>query len=308
MARTLAAADIGSNTAHLLVAATDGHLVMRTDTYNEWIPLGETVTRLGQIPREQQTQLSQALREFRRMAAAKGAERLYVFATEGMRSAANHAEVRQRLSEETGIEVDIIPPEREAELSFLGTRLDAGIGGSGLVFEAGGGSLQVGAVRDGVLTDRESMPLGTGRLIAQFGLSNPCSQAAEALAERAIREALGRSSIQARTGVAVASGGVVRGLWRALHPDGEKRLHREELRYMQWSAARLTQDRIVSRFGVKPRRAGTLHPGAMIYAGLMDRFDLPEIAISEFGIREGAILEMAANRDLGQRLGAGGLK
>jgi exopolyphosphatase/pppGpp-phosphohydrolase len=40
----------------------------------------------------------------------------------------------------------------------------------------------------------------------------------------------------------------------------------------------------------------------------MDRFDLPEIAISEFGIREGAILEMAANRDLGQRLGAGGLK
>jgi len=50
--RVFAAADIGSNTAHLLVAATDGSLVMRIDNYNEWIPLGEVVTRVGSIPKE----------------------------------------------------------------------------------------------------------------------------------------------------------------------------------------------------------------------------------------------------------------
>ena len=99
--RVFAAADIGSNTAHLLVAATDGSLVMRIDNYNEWIPLGEVVTRVGSIPKEVTQDLVDACKSFKRLADAKGAEELYVFATEGMRMARNHETVLRKIQEES---------------------------------------------------------------------------------------------------------------------------------------------------------------------------------------------------------------
>jgi exopolyphosphatase / guanosine-5'-triphosphate,3'-diphosphate pyrophosphatase len=92
---------------------------------------------------------------------------------------------------------------------------------------------------------------------------------------------------------AVASGGVARGLWRALHPDGDKTLSMEEIEYMAWAAARLPIDRIITRFGVKTRRAGTMLAGALVYRALMRHFNFKEMIVSEFGIREGAVLKMA---------------
>ena len=97
MVRTFAAADIGSNTAHLLVGSTNGELVMRIDNLNEWIPLGEVVSRNGEIPKDIVEQLVLAMKEFRRVAENKKADALYVFATEGMRLARNHSDVLKKI-------------------------------------------------------------------------------------------------------------------------------------------------------------------------------------------------------------------
>jgi exopolyphosphatase/guanosine-5'-triphosphate,3'-diphosphate pyrophosphatase len=296
MTRTFAAADIGSNTAHLLIAATDGELVMRIDNFNEWIPLGETVAKLGEIPKETVGQLVAAVKEFRRMAAARGADSLYVFATEGMRAARNHDAVLKKIMVETGVRVDLIPPEREAELSLRGVMLDTRHYACDLLMEVGGGSAQVGTIVRGRLAEEESLPLGTGRIIAQSDLRNPCPDYAFEAAENYIHHVLEFSQLEVTAQRAVASGGVARGLWRALHPDSEKVLSREELEYIIWSTRRLPTDRIVARFGVKQKRAGTLLPGALVYRALMDRFGISQIVVSEFGIREGAVLEMAAGR------------
>ena len=37
-------------------------------------------------------------------------------------------------------------------------------------------------------------------------------------------------------------------------------------------------------------------PGSLVYLGLMEHFGIEECIVSEFGVREGAILEMAAGR------------
>lgn len=293
MTRIYAAADIGSNTAHLLVAASDGRLVMRVDNYNEWIPLGEVVTKRGEVPKEQAQQLVMSVKEFRRLAREKQAERLYIFATEGMRLARNHNKVIEKIRSETGIDVEIIPPAREAELSLRGVLLDTRHMNPDLLIEVGGGSVQIAQLDNGRIIDEESLPMGTGRVIAETGLTSPCPDLAYRAAENYIAEVLSRSKIVPKASVAVASGGVGRGLWRALHPDGQKVLALEEVDYIAWSTRRLAVDRISTRFGVKAKRAETLLPGALIYRALMHRFELGEILISEFGIREGAILEMA---------------
>jgi exopolyphosphatase / guanosine-5'-triphosphate,3'-diphosphate pyrophosphatase len=294
MIRTYAAADIGSNTAHLLVAATDGHLVMRIDNVNEWIPLGEVVARTSEIPKDLIEQLVMAMREFRRVAESKKADGMYVFATEGMRMARNHEAVLKRIAKETGIQVQIISPEREAELSFRGVQLDTRNIDASILFEVGGGSAQIAKIEHGEIIERCSLRLGTGRIIAETGLTNPCADYSLRAAEKYVRAQLKTCSIKNSGGMAVVSGGVGRGLWRALHPDGDKLLSRYEIEYLRKSVTNLPVDRIISRFNVKQRRAGTLLPGSIVYLELMNHFGIEEAVISEFGVREGAILEMAS--------------
>ena len=297
MARTLAAADIGSNTVHLLVAATDGELVTRLDNLSEWVGLGEVVARSGFISNERIEHLLQALKECRRVAQTRKAESLYVFATEAMRSAKNYEAVLQKIQIDTGIKVNVISPRREAELSLKGSQLDVEGASPEIFFEVGGGSAQIALIKKGKVSDHVSLPIGTGRVIAQSGLSNPCPKGTREAAEQYILETLSTADLpKEHARVAVASGGVARGLMRAIHPDGEKSVFREELDYIVWSTSRLSTDRIGSRFGVKQRRAQTLLPGAIVYRALMDKFQVSEITVSEFGVREGAILEMAKGK------------
>lgn len=296
MIRTFAAADIGSNTAHLLVAATDGELVMRVDNLNEWIPLGEVVARQGEIPKDIIEQLVLAMKEFRRVADSKKADSLYVFATEGMRMARNHDAVIKKILKETGVVVEIIAPARESELSLSGVQLDTRNIGATMLFEVGGGSAQIGVLDGMKFIERASLPLGTGRIIAESGIKNPCPAYALQAATKYVKDQLQKLPFTHAGGIAVVSGGVGRGLWRALHPDGDKLLHRFEIEYLLNAVSKLPLDRIGSRFNVKSKRAGTLLPGAIVYAALMDHFNLEEAVVSEFGVREGAILEMAAGK------------
>ena len=301
MARIIAAADIGSNTAHLLVAATDGDIVMRIDNLNEWIPLGELVARKGEIPRDYVDELVGVMKEFRLVAKSKRASKLYVFATEAMRTAKNHADVLKRIKTETGVDVDLITPQREAELSFIGVRLDTREIDPGLMFEVGGGSAQVAVVTSKEIVEEVSLPLGTGRIIAESGIKNPCPPETKQRARDYIEKKLQGCKLgSGGKSQAIVSGGVARGLWRALHPDGDKLLMREELEYLIWATERLSVERIIERFNVKPKRAGTLLPGALVYHALMEKFGLTEIMVSEFGVREGAVLEMALGRVKGQ--------
>ncbi len=293
MTRVLAAADIGSNTAHLLVAATDGSLVMRIDNYNEWIPLGEMVARHGEVPKEQSQQLVAAVKEFKRISKDNQVQSLYLFATEALRIASNRDQVIKKIFSETGIHVQIISPSLEAELSLLGIGLDTRNLRPDVLFEVGGGSVQIGRIEDGVLVEEESLPLGTGRLIAEAAIRYPCSEISLKMVRNYIEHTLSKGKLSFAPSIAVVSGGVARGLWRALHPDGEKVLALEEIEYLAWATAKLPRDRIVTRFNVKNRRAGTLLPGALVYWSLLQKFQLKEMMVSEFGIREGAILKMA---------------
>lgn len=296
MVRTFAAADIGSNTAHLLVAATDGELVMRVDNLNEWIPLGEVVTRYGEIPKDVMEMLTLAMKEFKRVATSKKVEGFYVFATEGTRLARNHQAVIDRIAKEAGVKVEVITPAQEAYLSFRGTQLDTRNLGAKILFEVGGGSAQVAIIDEDRIIEQVSLPLGTGRLIAETGLANPCPAYALKAADTYIKRKLADCKLKQTGSLAVISGGVGRGLWRALHPDGEKVIAKYEVEYLKRAVMNLSVDRISSRFSVKSKRASTMLPGTLVYLALMEHFGVEQAIVSEFGVREGAILEMAAGR------------
>lgn len=291
MPRILATADIGSNTIHLLVAEVEDGSVVKILDASEWIGLGEIVGRMRCIPAPAQEPLIRTLREYRKSAAENGAEKMYVFATEALRTATNGQEVVKRVGAAAGIKPDLITSKREAEFGFQGASIDVG-GSDFLLVDMGGGSAQFSRCSRKRVKDSASLPLGTGTLNAKLGLSSPCDYAHMKRMQRSIEDAIKELSVFDGAPMVAGCGGVVRGLWRALHPDGSRVLHLQEIEYLIWATQRLTVDEIVNRFQVKPKRAQTLLPGAILYKAILERSRHEEITVSRFGVREGAILEM----------------
>jgi len=293
MPRRFATADIGSNTVHLLVAEINGNQIKRLQNDSVWLSLGEVVSKNGFIPVEQATQLVDTLKRFRRDAEFHGAEQFYVFATEAMRVAKNHHLVLQRIRDEAGVQVDLIPAKREAELSFRGIHLDSKVDDHELMIEVGGGSAQIAEVKNGIIINQVSLKLGTGRLIALSSLNHPATSEQLTTLRSIIRQELDQVQPSLGCNFALASGGVARGLVRALHPDGDLSIQLFELDYILASCSELTTSKIVQRFNVKTKRAESIIPGAMVYSEILRHFDFQSVMVSEFGVREGAIMELA---------------
>jgi exopolyphosphatase/guanosine-5'-triphosphate,3'-diphosphate pyrophosphatase len=297
MPRVFAATDIGSNTVHLLVAQVGEGGMIRLRNESEWLSLGQIVVREGYIPESIARRLLATLKSFKSAATNARAAGFYVFATEAMRLAENHDELLARIRRQLGIEVDMISPRREAELSLRGVQLDSAAPGASVLVEVGGGSAQVARCRDdGTMTDEVSLPLGTGRLMVEAELTQPSDPGQQTRLARRIEEAFAVCSEWEPVSRLIGSGGVARGLWRALHPDGDRTLHRDELEYLRNATGRLDPETICTRFGVKVNRAHTLLPGSAVYLEALRVFGKGSMIVSEFGVREGAILEMANGR------------
>ncbi len=298
MTNVLAAADIGSNTAHLLVASYGPSGLGRLLNESEWLSLGQVVSHENRIPKELISRLTTTLKAFKSQSASLKADGIYVFATEAVRKAENHRDVLKIIKKETGLDVDIIEPKREAELGLKGALIDCHSDGRFVLAETGGGSVQVAVCEGADILSETSAPIGTGVLIDRALLHQPATTRQVGAAEALIGDALSAVPSDVDVKRLVASGGVARGLWRALHPDGDPTIHLEELKFMAWVAKRLNQTTIGKRYSVKAKRAATLLPGSLVYKALMEKFNLSEMTVSQFGVREGAILEMSQGKIL----------
>ncbi|MBL8059904.1 MAG: hypothetical protein JNK63_04210 [Chthonomonas sp.] len=293
MPRRFAAADIGSNTVHLLVGEiTNRGTIRRVVNVSEWLSLGEIVSKTGTIPSLDATKLFETLRRYKRIADDAGVERFYVFATEAMRVAENHDKLITEIRKEIGIKVDLITSSREAELSLLGIGLDTHVHDNTVLVEVGGGSAQVALCQGKNIVEQASLPIGTGRLIGEHGLRQPAPQDHLTALRSAVQPHWQQCAKPKQGGVIVASGGVARGIMRALHPDGERMIQFFELEYLMRSVAGLPIDEIVRRFRVKEKRAGSLLPGSVVFYEMLEHYQQKQFLVSEFGVREGAILEM----------------
>jgi len=297
MGRLIAAADVGSNTAHLLIGHLTNTGLKRLVNESEWLSLGEIVSREGRISDVKRKELIATVGRFRLLLDQYKVQEAAFFATEAMRRADNHDEILAEIKEKFNIKVEIISPRREAELSYLSTQMDcAGVEPTVLI-EAGGGSVQVAYCEFGTIQELISMPIGSGALRALSGLDQPASETSLAKVNEIIADACQAVAGFPTPKRLVACGGVSRGLWRALHPDGNQTLRVEELDFLVWDCSRLTTEVIVDRYDVKINRARTLLAGSLTLRYLMGMFGQGEVQVSRYGVREGAILEIANRQE-----------
>jgi exopolyphosphatase/guanosine-5'-triphosphate,3'-diphosphate pyrophosphatase len=139
-----AALDLGTNNCRLLVAARarDGFRII--DAYSRIVRLGEGLSQTGRLQPAAMQRAMEALKVCADRIHRRGATKLRAVATQACRSAENGAEFIARVTDETGLSLDIITPEEEASLSVAGcvNLLDWSTKAA-LVLDVGGGSSEL---------------------------------------------------------------------------------------------------------------------------------------------------------------------
>jgi exopolyphosphatase/guanosine-5'-triphosphate,3'-diphosphate pyrophosphatase len=171
----LAALDLGTNNCRLLVARPRGDGFDVLDSFSRIVRLGEGVAGSGRLTERAMARTIAALKVCARIMARHRVTRMRCVATEACRRAVNGVAFLSRVRRVTGIELEILPQEQEAELAMLGCLpLVDPAAEQVLLVDIGGGSTEVlwldRSLNDGGLLLRciASVPIGVVSLSEAF--------------------------------------------------------------------------------------------------------------------------------------------
>lgn len=303
MSMRLGVLDVGSNTVHLLVVdAHEGARPLPAFSHKADLRLADHLDDGDRLSKGGETLLRDFVDEALRIAEDKGVEDLVAFATSAVRDAANGEKVLERIRADKRIDIRALSGEEEARLTFLAVRRWFGwSSGRLLVVDIGGGSLEIASGIDEEPDVAFSLPLGAGRLTRdRFTADPPPPDEVRGLRRHVRAEIARRVGDVARYGPAdhaVATSKTFKQLARigGAAPSAEGPYQRRVLAgddLTEWAdklAAMPSAER-AELPGVSERRAPQLLAGAIVADAAMDLFELTELEVCPWALREGVIL------------------
>jgi len=315
----LSSIDVGSNTLRLLIAKFVGNRII--DVYSD-----RKITRLGsmidrtRILRPENIALSlQALREFSSVINRHGVRHVKTVATSALREAVNADTFIKRVWEETGIRIEVISGEIEAQLILKGILHAFSPAGvrtvhphTLFIMDIGGGSTEWIAYQGEDRYVMGSLPAGVIKLARECIRTDPLSETdikqltheihrILAPLETEIRHLITRSTLFIGTaGTFTTLASVDLGL--ASCSREKIHLHRipfPRLMKMQKEFLRLSLEERRKIQGLEPERADLIIPGLQFTMNVMELFRFRELIISDYGLLEGALLAMKETSEEG---------
>jgi exopolyphosphatase / guanosine-5'-triphosphate,3'-diphosphate pyrophosphatase len=295
--------DVGSNTVHLLVVdAHRGARPIPTASEKSVLRLMRYLEPDGAISEVGIRAIVDAVAAAADAAGQAGLDELLAFATSAIREAANGEAVLDRVADETGVRLSVLSGEEEAHLTFLAVRRWYGWSADRiLVFDIGGGSLELVQGLDEVPDVARSLPLGAGRSTIEFLPDDPPSteQVARlrAHARAVIAEAMPAFRELPSPDHVVGSSKTIRSLARLAGTveDGVGASDRSVLTRRgldDWTPrlAKIPADARPALPGITADRTFQIVAGAVVLSEAMRAFGVDELEVSPWALREGLIL------------------
>ncbi len=246
-----------------------------------------------------------ALNKFASLINDFGAARTWCAGTSALREAGNSADFIEQARRETGLEIEIISGEKEAELTARGVLSAVNMPSSFVILDIGGGSTEVIYQTEGRGFAHMTLPVGVVKMVDAHMRSDPPSP--EEL--RAIRVEADHVSndikVRISQGLSVSSvligtAGTINTLAAidlGLETFEPERVHghRMSLKRLLEMAAYLSSltasDRAEVK-GLEPARSDLIIPGINLTISLMEALGFHEILVSCSGLLEGMVLEL----------------
>ena len=307
----IASIDVGSNTLRLLIAAVEQDRLIDVFSDRKITKMGNRVAQTGRLQDENIRDSLSALKEFSSVIAKYKVRHVRAVATSALREASNSDTFIRRVFDVTGIPIEVIPGEKEAELTLKGILAAFPASGrrvsppSMFILDIGGGSTEWVLYRDKAHINMGSMPVGVIKLSQSLLTTDPLSETdlkklnaeiffvIEDLKKR-IRDL---TSVQTQfigtAGTFTAIASIDLGL--DVYAREKIHLHAISLSGLRALGNKLTALSLEDRKkvkGLEPERADLIIPGILFTIKVMESLKFEELTISDYGLLEGVLLDI----------------
>ncbi|MCF8289182.1 MAG: exopolyphosphatase [Chitinophagaceae bacterium] len=281
----LAAIDIGSNAARLLISEVVKH--DKEIEFNKLnlirIPLrlGFDVFEKGYIGFRKKKMLINTIDAFSALMKVYEVDHYIACATSAMRDASNSKEIIKEIKAETGIKLEVISGDLEAEIIYenhIAELLDANK--SYLYIDVGGGSTEVTLFHKSAVAFQKSFNIGTVRI-----LTNKVEDATWEDLKQTLKE-IGRTYPKL---VAIGSGGNINKIYSMINSKNIKSIPIEVIREFHRVLEPMTVEERMHTYLLKRDRADVIVPALNIYAYTMKWANIDEIYVPKIGLADGLI-------------------
>lgn len=282
----LAAIDIGSNAARLLISEVTADeknepVFNKLNLVRVPLRLGFDVFELGYIPKAKIGMILQTMKAYKHLLNAYGVTQIIACATSAMRDARNAADIIRKVKLETGISIEVISGEMEAGLIYenhIAEHLDKEH--SYMYIDVGGGSTELTFFSNGVLSFKESFNIGTIRLLKDMVKE----EGWDAMKENIKTATKGQKEV-----VAIGSGGNINKIFSMSKRKDGKPLSLELLRDFYKELSNVTLDERINNYQLREDRADVIVPALLIYINAMRWAGASEIYVPKIGLADGLI-------------------
>jgi exopolyphosphatase/guanosine-5'-triphosphate,3'-diphosphate pyrophosphatase len=282
----LAAIDIGSNAARLLISdvlkGPQGNTeFIKAALIRAPLRLGFEVFDKGEIPPNKVDKIIKTMKSYKLLLDVYEVKHVKACATSAMRDATNGAEIIRKVKAETGIEIRIISGQEEASLIYE-NHIAEGMTKeeSYLYIDVGGGSTELTFFSDGKLVFKESFNIGTIRLLKNQVNESLWDEMKEFIKERT----KGYHHV-----TAIGSGGNINKIFSLSKRKEGKPLTLDLLRDYFKEFSNLSLNQRMTLYHLREDRADVIVPALLIYINVMRWTDAEEIYVPKIGLADGLI-------------------
>jgi exopolyphosphatase/guanosine-5'-triphosphate,3'-diphosphate pyrophosphatase len=306
MYNRIAIIDLGTNTCNLLIAEHDNSSYHILYQGKEVVKLGKNGIDKNQLTPDGLKRAIQAIRKHQERIEKYNVSEVVTIATSAIREATNKDWFQEEIKTSTGLELQIISGDKEAELIFKGVKLAFGeIVDHSLILDIGGGSNEFILTDAGQSIWKESFPLGMARIIEEIPPSDPITP--EEITKinnwfESRLEPLWNRLQNVRIGMMIGCSGAFDTLADLIDQTdaGTKTRIRQEVEindfYLIYEKliASTTADRMKMK-GMESIRVEMIVPSVIFIKMVIERLKIHKIFQTDFALREGVLYEHIFN-------------
>ena len=282
----LAAIDIGSNAARLLISEViinnaSEPVFNKLNLVRVPLRLGFDVFEYEEISRGKTGMLLETMKAYKHLINAYGVKHIKACATSAMRDAQNARDIIREVKMETGITIEIINGETEAGIIYenhIAEHLSKD--DSYLYIDVGGGSTELTFYANDQLIFKQSFNIGTIRL-----LKSMVSEAQWDSMKAFIK--INTKNFPEIT--AIGSGGNINKIFSLSKKKEGRPLSLESLREYYKEFSSFTVGERMKMYKLREDRADVIVPALLIYINVMKWADAQEMYVPRIGLADGLI-------------------
>ena len=285
----LAAIDIGSNAIRLQITRIlphiDGSLSYKIlENIRFPLRLGDDAFRMGEITFRNETKFIQLMLAFRTMLDLYEVDDVYGCATAALRDANNGDRILKRSYDQSGLHIDVITGELEAELLQKAVEKENELTDY-IHVDVGGGSTEISLVKDNVSYARNSFRLGSVRNMRKRHDVKEWDAMQEWLL----------TNRRSKSVMAVGTGGNIKSIAKIAGLKKSQALSFESLTTIINKINSCSIEERIDLYAMREDRADVIPYASEIYLKVMEWSCAEDIMVPDVGLKDG-IIEMLYDR------------